>query len=62
MCSTGSPEWSRQPLEAGAERWRQYIRVLRGTGRPHALLLEYVQNDSPEQFEKDAATLREWIE
>lgn len=52
----------RRPLEDGEERWRAYIKHLRGTGKAHALCLEFAPEDSSEQLLKDAATLREWIE
>jgi len=51
----------RRPLAEGEERWLAYLDVLRGTGKPIPCLLEFVRDDSPEQFLQDAATLLRWI-
>lgn len=51
----------RHPLSAGAANWKRYLDVLRRENRPLPLLLEFVRNDSPEQFLEDAATLRSWL-
>jgi sugar phosphate isomerase/epimerase len=51
----------RHPLIEGEARWRTYIDIVRETGRPADFLLEFVVNDSPEQFLADAATLRRWL-
>lgn len=48
----------RLPLAEGASRWEAYLDVLRSTGRNHACLLEFVKDDSPEQFLEDAETLK----
>ena len=52
----------RRPLSEGEARWRAYIDIVRQTGRPVDFLLEFVVNDSPDQFLADAATLRRWLE
>ena len=52
----------RRPLMEGEARWQAYLEVLRATGKPFPCLLEFVRNDSPEQFLEDAATLLRWIE
>jgi hypothetical protein len=56
------PAYERRPLIEGEARWRTYIDIVRGTGRPIDCLLEFVLNDSPEQFLADAATLRRLLE
>lgn len=52
----------RLPLAAGRERWKIYLDLVRASGRNHHILLEFVRDDSPDQFLEDAATLREWLE
>ena len=51
----------RQPLAAGADSWRQYLGLLPASGRDHFVLLEFVVGDAPENFRRDAATLRQWL-
>ncbi|MBD2845996.1 sugar phosphate isomerase/epimerase [Paenibacillus sp. IB182496] len=48
----------RLPLEAGEEQWDDYIRLARMSGAPRYAMLEFVKDDSPQQFLKDAAVLR----
>jgi sugar phosphate isomerase/epimerase len=50
---TANPK-ERRPLAEGAADWRQYFSVLTGD---HAALLEFVVNDDPQNFLRDAATL-----
>ena len=49
------------PLAAHETLWRQYIDVLRTSGRDHNLLLEFMYNDEPEQLKVDAAVLQSWL-
>jgi len=58
----GPSSKDRNLLEAGTERWKPYLEALRSTGRDHHLLLEFVKDDSPENFLADAATLSRWID
>jgi 3-dehydroshikimate dehydratase len=51
----------RLPLADGASRWHSYLEVLHSTGRNHHVLLEFVREDDPGNFLKDAATLRQWL-
>jgi sugar phosphate isomerase/epimerase len=51
----------RHPLAEGEAAWRTYIDIVRDSGRDADLLLEFVRDDSPEQFIADAATLRQWL-
>lgn len=51
----------RRPLVEGEACWKQYLQVLRKKGTPVPCLLEFVRDDSPEQFLQDAATLRRWL-
>lgn len=51
----------RLPLQQGHTEWQAYLQVVRQTGRLHWTLLEFVKDDSPEQFLQDAATLNTWV-
>lgn len=51
----------RLPLRAREGLWRGVVRMLGGTRRRHHLHLEFVADDSPEQFAADAAFLRSLI-
>jgi sugar phosphate isomerase/epimerase len=51
----------RAALEEGAADWVAYLKVLREEGKTCPLLLEFVRGDDPEQFRRDARTLRELI-
>ena len=51
----------RRPLAEGADLWTRRLDVVRSTGRDHYALIEFVQDDAPEAFLRDAATLKEWI-
>lgn len=45
----------RYALSEGLDKWRKYTEIL---GQEHNYLLEFVKNDSPEQFLLDAASLK----
>lgn len=49
------------PLIDGAERWKRYIDILRNHGGTHHMLMEFVCDDTVEQFYRDAETLHEWL-
>ncbi|MCE0499145.1 MAG: sugar phosphate isomerase/epimerase [Methylacidiphilales bacterium] len=51
----------RRPLIEGRERWGYYLEILQGMGKTVPCLLEFVRDDSTEQFLQDAATLRDWL-
>jgi sugar phosphate isomerase/epimerase len=51
-----------RPLSEGENFWRQYLDILRSTGKSMHFLLEFVRDHSPDQFLQDAATLRRWLE
>jgi sugar phosphate isomerase/epimerase len=55
------PPLERRPLAEGEAAWRSYINIIRESGRTADFLLEFVVNDSPDQFLEDAATLRGWL-
>jgi 3-dehydroshikimate dehydratase len=52
----------RLPLADGADRWNDYLKVVRTTGRDHHVLMEFVRDDSPDNFFQDAAVLHQWVE
>jgi sugar phosphate isomerase/epimerase len=51
----------RRPLAEGEADWRSYIEIVRETGKSVDFLLEFVRDDSPEQFIADAAVLRRML-
>jgi 3-dehydroshikimate dehydratase len=51
----------RRSLAEGAGVWRQYLERLAATDRAHFALLEFVRDDTPEQFLADAGVLSAWL-
>lgn len=49
------------PLADGERMWREYIDIISSSGRDHNLLMEFVVGHSPDQFARDAETLKNWI-
>jgi len=52
------PDRARLPLSDDEALWRERLRVAAEAGRHIAALLEFVRDDDPEQFLRDAAALR----
>lgn len=52
----------RQPLDAGAKRWRAYLSEIERLPGEHRLMLEFVRGDDPAQLVEDAACLARWLE
>lgn len=53
----------RLPLADGTERWADYLAVAHAARTADTyILIEFVKDDTEEQFLEDAATLREWVE
>jgi sugar phosphate isomerase/epimerase len=50
----------RRPLAEGAEHWRAYLKAARGAGAMY-VLMEFVAEDDPANFLRDAATLKAWL-
>lgn len=50
----------RLPLAAGEDCWLSYLNRIREGGKNRALILEFVKDDSAEQFRADAGSLKEW--
>ncbi len=55
-----SPGTERRPLVEGRERWRRYLHAAAAPG-VHVAMLEFVRDDSEDQFMQDAAVLKELI-
>lgn len=52
----------RRPLAEGADVWTRRLKILQSVnGVARGALLEFVQNNQPEQLLADAATLHEWL-
>ncbi|HUU58624.1 MAG TPA: TIM barrel protein [Phycisphaerae bacterium] len=54
--------WDRRPLAEGQDPWRGYLEKIASTGREHFAMLEFVADDCPAAFRRDAATLRQWLQ
>ncbi|WP_433273476.1 sugar phosphate isomerase/epimerase family protein [Actinosynnema sp. CS-041913] len=52
----------RLPLSARADLWQPLLNLLAEDGRDRHVVLEFVPDDSPEAFRRDAATLLAWLE
>lgn len=51
-------DFNRFPLEAGKEEWLRYIKKIQDqSSNPHYFLLEFMKDNSVEQFEKDSVIL-----
>lgn len=48
----------RRPLVEGARHWKEYFARAAATGRDHFVMLEFVADESPENFLRDAAVLK----
>jgi sugar phosphate isomerase/epimerase len=51
----------RRPLAEGSADWKQYLATELPADLPHFALMEFVMDNSPEQFLKDAETLKSWL-
>ncbi len=54
-------EGKRMTLSEGAAAWAEYLPHIAATGRTHYAMIEFVKEDSPDNFLLDAATLRQWL-
>jgi hypothetical protein len=50
----------RQPLYRGKNSWMKYLEILSSSMNRHFAMIEFVRDESPEQFLKDAAMLKGW--
>lgn len=51
----------RQPLAVGEAEWLRYLNKASACGRELFALIEFVTDDEPENFLRDAATLKSWL-
>ncbi|TMV46826.1 TIM barrel protein [Paenibacillus mesophilus] len=49
-------------LQEGVDEWRSYLDIMRPLRQRRAVLLEFVRNNEPEQFLRDAAALNGLLE
>jgi 3-dehydroshikimate dehydratase len=52
----------RDPLADGEATWPACLARIAAGGRDHYAMLEYVPDDTPDEFLRDAATLKKWLE
>ena len=50
----------RRLMAEGREDWQRYIRRIEFSGRDHAVMVEFVRDESPHFFLQEAETLRGW--
>ena len=55
------PRHTRRALAEGETVWKQYLEVIKISGKEHWLLVEFVRDDEPEAFMEDAKTLLNWL-
>jgi sugar phosphate isomerase/epimerase len=55
------PAQERWPLAAGAADWQEYLKPITAAKGEHTAMIEFVKDDAPEQFLRDAATLKAWL-
>lgn len=48
-------------LEQGEADWQPFLALLNTSQRDHATMIEFVRDDEPDNFKKDAATLLSWL-
>lgn len=48
-------------LSVGVERWRKFLQAAQKVPGDRYAMLEFVKDDEPENFLRDAATLLEWL-
>ena len=54
-------KYERDKGARGERMWREYIDIISSSGHDHNLLMEFVVGHSPDQFARDAETLKNWI-
>ena len=50
------------PLAEGEDAWRTYLQVLHEAGRDSWAMMEYVPDNSPESYLRDARVLQSWLD
>lgn len=51
----------RHPLESGISQWQQFLDIARIADGDHSIILEFVADNQPDQFLKDATTLKRLV-
>ena len=54
-------DYRRYPLADGTPAWKKYLQILKDADISTKLIMEFVKDDTSEQFLTDAAVLREWV-
>ena len=52
----------RMLLNTKVDEWAQYLGKVATTGRDHFAMIEFVRDDDPVNFLRDAQTLKQWLE
>ena len=52
----------RRPLAEGTARWQKFLAQVKRLPGDRYAMLEFVTDDQPDNFRRDAATLREWLQ
>jgi len=52
---------NRCPLVDGQQRWEQFLGIINAVPENHFASLEFVCDDNPEWFRRDAQTLKTWL-
>jgi len=58
----GNGEIMRRPLAEGEADWQHYFSAVAGLPKGRYALLEFVRKDDEQQFFRDAAVLRRWLQ
>jgi sugar phosphate isomerase/epimerase len=51
----------RLPLAEGRDWWKLFLAEAATTGRDHDVLMEFVEENAPENFKRDAEVLKTWL-
>ena len=51
----------RRPLEEGINVWTEYMKVIKQVEGDRYCMIEFVKDDTPEQFLKDAEVLKKIV-
>ena len=54
-------DFTRMALSAGIEEWQKYFRIISLSNKDIYAAIEFVKDDSPEQFKEDVQTLKQLI-
>ena len=53
---------TRRPLSEAEAEWINYLKLAKTSNLEHPVLLEFVEDDDPDAFRRDAKTLLNWLE